>query len=152
MVDDRAAETIDIVPTIADALDVELPWEVDGELLLAGEGARERPARLFDWEFRSLRPDEATSPPSIAMRVSPRSRRAPGWGRAMSRIRSIASASTAPLVGVPVEELEVGAADEGTVSRSPSRPQLPMTQHPEAPPVYLWERWRGSETTGSLWP
>ena len=32
--DDRTAETIDILPTIADLLDTELPWEVDGTSLV----------------------------------------------------------------------------------------------------------------------
>lgn len=33
-VDDRRAETIDVIPTIADMLDVELPWRPDGVSLL----------------------------------------------------------------------------------------------------------------------
>jgi len=33
-VDDRAARTIDVVPTIADVLDVSIPWDVDGESLM----------------------------------------------------------------------------------------------------------------------
>ena len=32
--DDRTAETIDILPTIADLLDTELPWQVDGSSLV----------------------------------------------------------------------------------------------------------------------
>lgn len=40
-VDDYRAETIDLLPTIADALDAELSWEVDGASLIAAE----RPAR-----------------------------------------------------------------------------------------------------------
>jgi hypothetical protein len=35
---DASARTIDIVPTIADVLSVEVPWELDGRSLLAGEG------------------------------------------------------------------------------------------------------------------
>lgn len=34
-IDDRRAETIDVLPTIADALGVELPWRADGASLLA---------------------------------------------------------------------------------------------------------------------
>ena len=33
-IDDRAANTVDVLPTIADAIGAELPWEVDGESLL----------------------------------------------------------------------------------------------------------------------
>lgn len=36
-VDDRIAETVDIVPTIADLLGAELPWEADGVSLLGPE-------------------------------------------------------------------------------------------------------------------
>ena len=35
--DDRIAETVDLVPTIADLLEVELPWEVDGASLVGPE-------------------------------------------------------------------------------------------------------------------
>jgi hypothetical protein len=38
--DERAARTIDIVPTIADVLDVQIPWEVDGESLRGPPPAR----------------------------------------------------------------------------------------------------------------
>jgi hypothetical protein len=40
-VDRRHAETIDILPTIADALGIELPWPVDGRSLTAPPVARE---------------------------------------------------------------------------------------------------------------
>jgi hypothetical protein len=36
-VDERSVETIDILPTLAKLLDLELPWPVDGHDLLAGE-------------------------------------------------------------------------------------------------------------------
>lgn len=36
-IDDYRAETIDVVPTIADVLDVEIPWEVDGTSLVADD-------------------------------------------------------------------------------------------------------------------
>jgi hypothetical protein len=39
-IDDRRVSTIDIVPTIADALDVELPWQVDGRSALDPERDR----------------------------------------------------------------------------------------------------------------
>ncbi len=40
-IDDRPAKTIDVLPTIADALGAEVPWPVDGESLL-GELPRDR--------------------------------------------------------------------------------------------------------------
>ena len=33
-IDDRAASTVDVLPTIADAIGAELPWSVDGQSLL----------------------------------------------------------------------------------------------------------------------
>lgn len=40
-IDDRPARTIDVVPTVADVLDVRIPWDVDGESLLGpADGAR----------------------------------------------------------------------------------------------------------------
>jgi len=43
-VDDRNAESVDIVPTIADHLGIELPWEVDG-VSLAGDDLRPGPEK-----------------------------------------------------------------------------------------------------------
>ena len=45
-VDDRDAETIDILPTIADALGIVLPWPVDGVSLQAGPAGRSEKALL----------------------------------------------------------------------------------------------------------
>ncbi len=40
-IDRRAVQTIDVLPTIADVLDVELPWRTDGHSLLeARDGSR----------------------------------------------------------------------------------------------------------------
>jgi Sulfatase len=36
-VDEAAARTVDVVPTIADAIGADIPWEVDGESLLSGD-------------------------------------------------------------------------------------------------------------------
>ena len=56
-IDDRHARTIDIVPTIADILGVEVPWETDGRSLLAGRRGRRR--------------DSAASPPARSSRATP---------------------------------------------------------------------------------
>lgn len=45
-VDDRNAMTIDVLPTIADLLDVDLPWPVDGRSLV-GDEARASPEKRF---------------------------------------------------------------------------------------------------------
>jgi Sulfatase len=51
-VDDRTVETIDIVPTIADVLDVDIPWDVDGASVF--EERDDRPARMIDWRFNTV--------------------------------------------------------------------------------------------------
>jgi hypothetical protein len=54
-VDDRPARSIDIVPTIADHLQIRLPWPVDGRSLLL-RPIEEAPRRLLDWRRNALRP------------------------------------------------------------------------------------------------
>ncbi len=44
-VGEAAARTVDVVPTIADAIGAEIPWDVDGESLLAGD-LPERPIEI----------------------------------------------------------------------------------------------------------
>jgi hypothetical protein len=54
-VDDRVAESIDVLPTIADELGVRVPWKVDGRRLSArpqADGTR----RVEDWGLNQLRP------------------------------------------------------------------------------------------------
>jgi len=47
VIDDRNAETIDILPTIADALGAELPIPVDGRSLLGPDDGRVRPKQIL---------------------------------------------------------------------------------------------------------
>lgn len=54
-VDDRPAESIDVLPTIADHLDVDLPFEVDGRSLL-GPPRRGRTVRIMDWDANMIEP------------------------------------------------------------------------------------------------
>jgi hypothetical protein len=56
---DRNAWLTDVLPTIADAIDVEVPWETDGSSLLAAEtraGDDDKP--LLDWSPSSVHPEE----------------------------------------------------------------------------------------------
>ena len=57
-VDDGRVETIDILPTVADMLGVELPYEIDGASRVSGGGAADLPARMLDWRFSTLAPDD----------------------------------------------------------------------------------------------
>lgn len=56
-VDDRPTETIDVVPTIADVLGVEIPWEVDGTSVFEPAPA-DRPARMYDWRYNEAEPTD----------------------------------------------------------------------------------------------
>ncbi len=62
-VSDRNAETIDVLPTISDALDLAIPWEVDGASLL-DEAAPERPTKRL-----VRRADELELPSSLVSEV-----------------------------------------------------------------------------------
>lgn len=83
VVDDRRAETIDIVPTIADEIQARLPWEVDGRSLL-GEPLPDGPRRLADWALNQVRPESGKSyvefdgPAGFAKVLTLAASRAPG--------------------------------------------------------------------------
>ena len=53
-IDDRNAETIDILPTIADVIDIEVPWDLDGTPL-TDDSAPERTRKIFVVAGGSLR-------------------------------------------------------------------------------------------------
>ena len=136
LVDDRPAETIDIVPTMADALDVDIPWEVDGQSLL-GDGSDDRPARLFDWEFSSLRAEEGDYATVD---------RSAGFARVLEST-GLGSGAAQPyplhriprygdLVGVPVDELDLGPPDEARF-RLTEPPSLAYDPTSGNAPVYL---------------
>ena len=57
-VDDGRVETIDILPTIAEILGVDIPYEVDGVSRVDGGGAADQPARVLDWRYSTLRPED----------------------------------------------------------------------------------------------
>jgi hypothetical protein len=56
-VDDLPVQSIDVLPTIADELDVELPWPVDGRSAL-GPRRAEGPRPLHEWVLNGLDPPE----------------------------------------------------------------------------------------------
>jgi Sulfatase len=68
-IDDRNVETIDVLPTIADVLDVELPWTVDGMSALTSSRAR-REKRMYSARARRVRvylPDELATERQAAL-------------------------------------------------------------------------------------
>jgi len=58
-IDDRPARTIDVLPTMADILDLDLPDGVDGVSLLGPEPEPVDPdeRRVYDWGFNRLEPN-----------------------------------------------------------------------------------------------
>jgi hypothetical protein len=56
-VDDRPVWSIDLVPTIADYLDVRIPWEVDGRSVL-GRPRTDDTREVFEWYLNVLEPPE----------------------------------------------------------------------------------------------
>ncbi len=54
-IDDRAAESIDVVPTMAEHLGVQIPWRVDGRSLLSAPRT-DREFPLFDWSRSVMKP------------------------------------------------------------------------------------------------
>ena len=57
VVDDRRAQSIDILPTMAASLGVRLPWKMDGRSLLEPP-APEAPRRVFDFKLNTWHPDK----------------------------------------------------------------------------------------------
>ncbi len=89
-IDDRPMETVDIVPTIADLLDLEIPWQVDGVSAL-GPPRAEFDRRLYQWKQESFMPESAlVAPDGEALRFPA----GPLFDRALSR-------QAAPAVGDP---------------------------------------------------
>ncbi len=50
-ISDRPLQTIDVLPTLADAIGVRIPWHVDGRSALRAAGAAPRPRRIFKKRF-----------------------------------------------------------------------------------------------------
>jgi hypothetical protein len=57
-VDDRPARTVDVLPTIADILGINVPWSVDGRSLLRAPRAPGS-VRVMHWKIDALEPDGA---------------------------------------------------------------------------------------------
>ncbi len=59
-VDDHAVRSIDVLPTIADAIDAKLPWKVDGHSMFQPSRAGV-PPRVFDWTLNQVHPPPGQS-------------------------------------------------------------------------------------------
>ncbi len=54
-IDDRPAQSVDVVPTIADLIGVKIPWHVDGVSLL-GPPRKEFVRHFYQWRLRAFQP------------------------------------------------------------------------------------------------
>src|SRR5918997_3180653 len=55
-VDDTLVRSIDLLPTVADQLEVDVPWRLDGRPVRPGPTEGE--VRVFRWEENELEPDD----------------------------------------------------------------------------------------------
>jgi hypothetical protein len=60
-VDDRPAQSVDVLPTVADVLGAEIPWEVDGSSLL-GPVKPEFPRRMYQYPIAT---EQVANAPSV---------------------------------------------------------------------------------------
>ena len=135
-VDDRNAATIDVLPTIAELVDVEVPWAVDGRSLLGPP--RPDDERTFvqvlprdaagdiGFEIDGTRGPAAIGPPvtydgaETFERALARNLDADLFGGATGPHRAYHLVPSGDLVGRPVDELEIGAGAAGRVELEPS--------------------------------
>jgi hypothetical protein len=142
--DDRPAQTIDLLPTIADHLGVKPPWPVDGTSLL-GAPEPDGQLRILDWSHNVAKPDR-----SGYVRVSGPQ----GFAQAMT---GRASAETGPvaqrlyrvgpygaLLGRDAEPLIGGRRSRATVKlNDPARFRSVRPKAQEAPRTYIEGTIRG---------
>jgi len=119
--DDRNVETIDVVPTVADALGVHLPWPVDGRSML-DPATGPRPSKTA-WNREDVAFELGRTVPGLGDVVR--------WKLRLFPRGALGSAS--PLVGREVSRLRVGGTraqvfvegGEGYADVDPSRPFVP---------------------------
>ena len=151
-VDDNAARTIDILPTIADQLDIKMPWKVDGHSLRKPTSANQ-PVKVFEWEFSPMKP-----PPGEQFITL---NRPAGFAAAMRGQASGASGDPdlelyklgpyADLLGQPAKPLERPAAVAPTGTIENSRRFLRVrTTAKRAPWTYVQGTIKGTEPDAPL--
>lgn len=115
VVDDRNVEAVDVVPTIADELGVDIPWDVDGVPVRADPSERDDPGRkLFaDSEFHSIHPEgdddyiEIDADGYLDQVLAADPVAATGEGAVWKRTIH------GDLVGRPVDDLDLADGDDG---------------------------------------
>lgn len=120
VVDDRPLSAVDVLPTIADVLDVDVPWDVDGRSAF-GEPRADGPRKFFEWTLNALQPTDGpyveVDGPTGFQRLLDEP--APGEGDRRD-LRFYRFGEWGPLVGTHVDDLTVesGAEHSGTLDRA----------------------------------
>lgn len=112
--DDRPVQTIDVFPTIADIIDLEVPWSVDGRSAAEPRTPADETRRFYPWRLNELTPEDSDhvevdgaatfadlfdiEPPGNEPQDDLQLYRFGEWG---------------PLVGAEVDELGVAEEDSG---------------------------------------
>lgn len=140
-VSDRATETIDIVPTIAEVVGAEIPWEVDG-IPLSEPTPDDRVARMFEWRFNDV---EAGDDGFAVLD------REEGFARVREGTSPLAGAADDPdallrlgrygsLLGVDVEDAAAGP-DPGIAVTTYSTPTFTVAEGATELPAYVEGIW-----------
>ena len=118
-VDDRYVRSIDVLPTIADALDTKIPWKTDGHSIL-GPPPKPGPRKIFEWDLNVLKPPAGSKyitldgPAGFAQALQGRASAATGD----PRLRLYRLGPYGDLVGLPAAPLAAsGPGPAGTIER-----------------------------------
>jgi hypothetical protein len=142
-VDDRATETIDVVPTIADVLGIDIPWEVDGTSVFQ-PAPDDRPVRMYEWRFNDA---PATDDGFVVLD------RQPGFDRMIELANPALGSREDPfalhrlgefgdLLGRSVDDLEVGD-DAGVELHTDTPARFTVAEGDVEVPAYVEGLWPG---------
>ncbi len=126
-IDDRPARTVDVVPTIADALGGKVSWAVDGQSLL-GELERDRPVKVENIEGGNL---ELTPAEFADLRDAALERRLDSFGDGTTSLYAIGpepellGRSVAPMLGEPLAAEATIVDGEGARNYDPAAELVP---------------------------
>jgi hypothetical protein len=137
-VDDRPLRTVDVLPTIADHLDAEIPWEVDGRSAL-GRPQPDGPREVFEWYLNVLKPPEGEQYITVD---GPKGFAAAMAGRASDqtgdpRLRLYRLGRYGDLIGRRTSELAVGAPGPAATVVDPAAYRRVVRTARRAPWLYV---------------
>jgi Sulfatase len=135
---DYHVQTVDILPTIADILDIHIPWRIDGRSALT-DPHRDTVRMAHIYRLSDYRPPETTPYASLLERKEAAVARKVGLVGAGDWSSLFVSAAYRPLLGRPVATLPVGgpSGDHAAISDEATRallerydPALPFVPSP----------------------